>query len=224
MKKITNLIITLSFITQVQAQKISPSKFSIQGYYGPQGNFFVRSYDEKGGPSNKTYLYKKNFIGTISSAEIRYKTGSLSSVGIEYARGINLGKKNVSENINGVYIFVQDFQLRNIDNIFQFNYERLFSRNNSHLKYQIGLFILNSSQQEISIEGYDQSVDITERNFKNSKLQEGGASVAISYNKEIDTKFKLGIQAKVYYLISASNFEMIALTPTLTYTFAKKAE
>lgn len=221
---IINLIISFVFITQVQAQEILPGKFSVQVHYGPQGNFFVRSYDEQGGPSDKIYLYKKNFVGTISGIEMKYKTGQRSLLSIGYARGINLGKKNVSETINGVSVLVQDFQLRNVDNIFQLNYERLFSKKNNMFTYQVGLFILNSSQQEISIENYNNSIDISERNFENSKLQEGGTSIAISYSKKIDTKFKLGIQAKVYYLISTNSFEMISLTPTLSYTFVTKRD
>lgn len=54
--KIISLLGCLLFALATCAQK---SRFSLQGLYGLNGNFFVRSYNEPGGPAGKTYFYKK---------------------------------------------------------------------------------------------------------------------------------------------------------------------
>lgn len=48
-------LLFFSFSVYSQADK----KFAVQINYGLNGNFFVRSYDELGGPANKKYFYKK---------------------------------------------------------------------------------------------------------------------------------------------------------------------
>lgn len=72
-------------------------------------------------------------------------------------------------------------------------------------------------QQEIIASPF--GVFLQERNYKNSKLEEGGAFIGLQYSKKIDTKFDLGMKAKFYYLISTGSPEAITLTPTLTYHF-----
>ena len=56
--------------------------------------FFVRSYDELGGPDNKTYYYKKDFIGSIAGLNFQYKINGKNAVFMGYERSINIGKKN----------------------------------------------------------------------------------------------------------------------------------
>jgi len=58
-----------------------------------------------------------------------------------------------------------------------------------------------------------------QRNFNNSKLEEGGAFAGTNFSKMIDTKFELGIRSRIYFLISTNEFEAVTLTPTLTYHF-----
>ena len=48
---------------------------------------------------------------------------------------------------------------------------------------------------------------------------EGGTFLGFGFSRKIDTKFELGIKSRVYYLISVSSFELVTLTPTLSYTF-----
>jgi hypothetical protein len=43
---------------------------------------------------------------------------------------------------------------------------------------------------------------LEERNFKNSRLEEGGTFLGIQYQAKIDNHFYLGIRSRVYYVIS----------------------
>lgn len=205
--------------SQLQAQK--SDKFSLELNYGLNGNFFVRSYDELGGPPNKTYLYKKKFLGTVGGIELKYHLDNISSLIAGYSRSSNKGEKNYSGNINGIDVFVSDFNLRHNNDFYQVGYERRFKKSNPVLKYHIGVVIATMHQQEISIENFDNQVLIDERNFKNSKLQEAGVFGGVHFQKKIDTKLELGLRIRAYYLVSVQTFEALTLTPTLTYTFYK---
>ena len=86
-------------------------------------------------------------------------------------------------------------------------------------KYHFGLVLAKMNQQEIMIENYDNLIAIDERNFKNSKLQEGGVFGGIHFQKKIDTNFEFGLRIRAYYLISVNALESITFTPTLSYSF-----
>jgi hypothetical protein len=58
-----------------------------------------------------------------------------------------------------------------------------------------------------------------ERNFKNSRLEEGGEFLGIQYQPKIDNHFYLGIRSRGYYVISAYYFATVTLNPTLSYFF-----
>lgn len=194
-------------------------KFSLQVNYGLFGNFFVRSYDEIGGPVNKKYFYKKNFIGTVGGAAFNYNISKRSSLMIEYNRSINLGKKNYAGRINGTDVIIRDFNLRHINNIYQLGYGIYTSKKSKDFKISIGVILLYDLKQEIAMENWDNYINIDERNFKNANSVEGGTFLGIEYSKRIDNKFNLGLKAKLYYLISTNYLEAISLTPTLTYHF-----
>jgi hypothetical protein len=194
------------------------SRFSIKICYGISGNFFVRSYDEQGGPANKTYFYKKNFIGTISGISATIKLDNYSSIFIEYNRSVNNGRKNYAGSLNGVDIYILDFQLRHINNFYLIGYE-LFLNKLKNIKADVGGVLIYDVGQTINIENWDNYLSIEQNDFKNSKSVQGGVFLGFEYLKKLDTKFSLGLKTRGYYLISTSSFEAITLTPTLTYHF-----
>ncbi len=217
MKSYILYIFFLSIPLLAESQK--KNKLSIECNYGLNGNFFVRSYDESNGPSNKTNFYNKDFLGTIGGVELKYHLNNSSSLLFSYSRSSNKGEKNYEGNINGVDIYIQYFNIRHTNDFYQVAYERKFKKSNPSLKYHIGFVIANSHQQEISIENFSNQVIIQERDYKHFKLQEGGVFGGLHFTKKIDTKIEAGLKIRVYYLISVSTLEAITLTPTLTYNF-----
>lgn len=213
------LILVLSFFSSLQTHSQTPSKFSLELNYGLNGNFFVRSYDETGGPQNKTYLYKKNFLGNVGGLELKYHFRNKSALILGYARSTNKGTKNFSGPINGVDVFITDFNIRHTNGFYQLAYERRFRKSNPAFTYHIGLVLAGMQQQEIAIENFSNQIVIAERNFKNSKLQEAGVFGGIQVQKKIDTKFDIGLRVRAYYLVSVQTLEALTLTPTLTYKF-----
>lgn len=197
----------------------TPKKNSLEINGGLNGNFFVRSYDEVQGPADKTYFYKKNFLGTAIGAEFKYKLNPSSALSIGYTRTFNKGKKNYAENLNGVTIFIQDFNIRHINDLYLLAYERRFKKNNPAFTFHIGLLYATMHQQEIQIENFSNAIILDERNLKNSGLNEAGFFGGMEYSKKIDNKFEAGVRIRGYYLITANTFEAITFTPTLRYLF-----
>ncbi len=71
-------LIACFVVFAVQAQ--TSGKFSLEINYGLNANFFVGSYDEGGGPSNKTYLYNKDLLGIVGGIELKYHLNNHSSL------------------------------------------------------------------------------------------------------------------------------------------------
>lgn len=219
MKKKILLIFLVSLISlsPILAQK--KNKLSIEINYGLNGNFFVRDYDELGGPVNKKYFYKKNFIGTISGIELKKQINKVSNLSIGYARSINKGSKDYFGNVNGVYVLIDAFNIRHTNDFYQLGYERKFKKSNPQFTYHLGLVYARMQQQEIQFETYDNIIVIQERNYKNSKLEEAGVFGGFQFVKKVDTKFTAGLRLRGYFLISTGTLEAIVFTPTLSYKF-----
>lgn len=215
--KNVSLTIVMSFIALLSFAQ--SGRFSVSAHYGPAGNFFVRSYDETGGPAatGPRYLYKKNFIGSIAGIDLTYRVSPNSALGVAYSRAINKGTKNFQSDNMNVNLIINDFDIRHINDFFQMYYERNFVRNNPTWTYHAGIVYARMQQQEI--EYYPSQVILNQRNVSNSGMEEGGFFGGIRYAKKIDTHFDLGLKIRAYYLVSVQQLEAITFTPVLTYRF-----
>ncbi len=215
--KFTIYILVLVSTLQINAQ--SKSKISLEVNYGIQGNYFVRSYNEIGRPDGTAFL-NKNFIGSIGGIELKYQSTKRAAWSLGYAQSSNKRSVNYSTVINGIRLSINDFDIRHENRFYQLFYQRNFSKKTPNLKYEFGIFYLRSQQQEIIIgNSLRNNIDILQRNFKNSNLEEGGVGFGLQYLKKLDTKFDIGIRSRIYYLVSTNTLEAITLTPTLTYHF-----
>jgi hypothetical protein len=85
--------------------------------------------------------------------------------------------------------------------------------------FEFGPVLMYSTNQSIMIENWDNIVYIDESNYKNSQSVEGGVFAGFQISKKIDNHFDLGLRFRAFYLISVTSFEMITLTPILSYRF-----
>ncbi|MEN9599887.1 MAG: hypothetical protein RL596_2206 [Bacteroidota bacterium] len=214
MKKLV-LLFSLALPALSFSQK--KNRVSLEAAYGLQGNYFVGSYTEVNRPGTQAAFLNKNFIGSIGGITLKYRATKTASWGLGYSRSRNTRTVDYFTSINGFGVYIRDFDITHLNHFFEIFYQRKFSKKLPFLKYEIGLFYLRPQQQEVEVSfsgaGFEQ------RNFKNAKLEEGGAFVGIQFSKMIDTKFELGIKSRVYYLISTNSLETITLTPTLAYHF-----
>lgn len=219
MKKLA-LFIILFGISTITICQTKNNRFAMEINYGLNGNFFVNSYDEvNNGPTNHTYFYNKNFLGTVAGIELSYNFNSYKSIFLGFSNSSNRGKKNYSGNFKGVDISIRDFHIFHQDQFYQLGYDGKLFKKKLNLRFNVGLLYLQSQIQTIGLENFDNFIEIDESNQRNSNSNEAGFFGGLSYSKKIDTKFDLGLKAKIYYLASVSSFEAITLTPTLSYHF-----
>lgn len=216
MKKSGLVFCFLFSVILVIAQK---SRFTIEGNYGLQNNFFVTSYNEAPNSIFQNSFYKKKAIGTIGGVEVKYRVGKRGSLGVGYAGSVNSRTISYTTTITGVSLGIYDFNITHKNRFFQVGYEYAFQKKNPTVFVEAGLFYLRSNQQEIDISQTGRSISFEERNFKNSRLEEGGVFIGVSYMAKIDTKVRFGIKSRLYYLASTNSFEAITMTPTISYTF-----
>lgn len=190
----------------------------MEACYGLNANFFVGSYNESAS-SSATYLYKKNTLGTVSGMQLNFALNARSGLFAGYSRSVNKGTKNFQGTVNGVQVFINDFNLRHFNHFLQIGYERSFHQSHLEFRFHAGLVWVGMQQQEISIENFNNQIVVEERNIRNSRLQEAGVFAGLSYVKNLDKHFELGVRMRAYYLVSSNNFEAITFTPILVYKF-----
>lgn len=194
-------------------------RISIEANYGFQRNFFVDDYDESPNSFSDINFYNKSVIGAIGGLEIKYRIGKRTKLGLGYASSSNSRILSYSGVANGVGIGIIDFPITHKNQFYQMNYEFGIGGLKSDFSVEAGFFYLRSFQQEVEISSFRRTVLFEERNFKNSRLEEGGAFIGFSYMAKIDTRFRLGIRSRFYYLISTNSPEALTVTPTLSYNF-----
>lgn len=208
-------LILVAFTVPVFSQE----RFSLSAHAGPNGNFFVRSYDEVGGPAGLRY-YKKDFIGFVFEGEGKFALNQRSWLLGGYLHSKNSSVVNVNTGQNGIYVLVIDWTITHRENKFYAGYERQLSKKLPGLNGVFGLYYGTVKQQEIAFEG--NTAMFWERGWKNAGLNDAGVFAGLHFERNIDTHFKLGIQSRLYFNVTAVIFEQMTLTPTLTYTFSKK--
>lgn len=194
-------------------------KLTLEANYGIQGNFFVRGYDEDYAPGPHTYFYDKNFIGTTGGIEAQLQISDKSYLSAGFIRSENRGRKNYAGQLNGVDVFINNFQLRYINRIIQLGYGHYLPAKKSRFAVEGGLMLLYDNDQIIQIEDWDDTIMISENNFKSSYSVELGGYLGVAWMKQIDTKFYAGIKSRIYFAASTGTFEILTITPTLSYCF-----
>jgi len=192
------------------------SKISVAINFGLNGNFNVNDYYKN--PPGITF-YDKDFIGTTGGAELKYRLSQSSNITLGYMQSQNSRVVNFFGTNNGISLDIMDFTLRHKEHIFYAGYERSLFKHNPAFKIQGGIYYVRFAMQEIEL--INNSINIWERNKVNAGMNELGVFMGIQYSRKIDTHFELGIQSRIFYVVTAVFLDQITLTPTLTYHFSK---
>ncbi|MBC6610493.1 hypothetical protein H8B15_06145 [Hymenobacter sp. BT507] len=205
----------LGYGQAAQAQQMPVSRrFTVQVHYGAAGNFFASSFRD-----TPYELQRVNFLGTAGGGEVSYRVGKAGAVALAYTRSVNMDEKHLSYLTNWGTTQYVDFRLRYVNNAFQAIYERALTPD---FKVHAGLLYMTTASQTL-YPGPPNSygapyTTIDESNMGNNYPEEGGVVAGLEYSRPIDTRLRLGIKARGYYLISVRTFEMLTLTPTLSYS------
>ncbi|QNE41363.1 hypothetical protein F1C16_18270 [Hymenobacter sp. NBH84] len=212
---LTATLALLSWGQAAQAQEAPTTRrFAVQVHYGAVGNFFASSFKD-----TPYELQHVNFLGTAGGAEVSYRVGRAGAVALAYTRSVNMDEKHIAYLTNWGATRYVDFRLRYVNNAFQAIYERALTPD---FKVHAGLLYITTASQTL-YPGPPNSygapyTTIDESNMGNSYPEEGGVVAGLEYSRPIDTRLRLGIKARGYYLTSGRTFEMLTLTPTLSYS------
>lgn len=205
----------LSYSQAAQAQQAPIARrFAVQVHYGATGNFFASSFKD-----TRYELQHVNFLGTAGGAEVAYRVGRAGAVALAYTRSVNMDQKHIPYPTNWGTTQYVDFRLRYVNNAFQAVYERALTPD---FKVHAGLLYMTTASQTLypgppNTYGAPYTT-IDESNMGNNYPEEGGVVAGLEYSRPIDTRLRLGLKVRGYYLISVSTFEMLTLTPTLSYS------
>jgi hypothetical protein len=209
------ILISIYIISFSSVLSQENGRISLSANFGLNGSFFVRSYPENG---SGIEFYKKNFIGTSSGAELKYKLNTRSFLSLGYMQSVNKKEVDFYGVNSGISLDIISFNIRHNEHIFYAGYERSLLKRTPELKIQGGVYYVVPVQQEIELIG--NSINIWERS-KNFGLEELGVFIGFQYSRKIDTHFELGIQSRLFYEFTSNIFSQVTLTPTLTYHFSK---
>lgn len=230
--KIKLLLFTLFLISTAVAQEMNQgffSKFEIAVNYGPAGNFFLdygRDLKIDDGTIEPLYseifdefqLYQKNFIGTSGGVDITYNFNEKNAIAFSFDRTLNYGKyKGAPILDNGTPVFVNDIKLRHLNHFYNLTYRRSLDKKNSFYM-SAGITYVRMNQAEIGIGLSGNYVNIRERNYDNSFLEEGGFLLGLEKYFFTSGKFELGIKSKAF-LLTSTGLEAITFTPVLRFNF-----
>lgn len=191
--------------------------FDLEIHYGPQ-YFYWAKYEQDPSEVPAGYLswFNKDRIGTVFGTELNWnlkKGKSKSTIGLFYERQMNVGKHTDRFYAGSTPVIIKDFKLRDINNYFGIQYK---FKLNDKFKLIFGFYQVNESRQEIDYFG---SLNIKERNAKNSGLQDGGICFGAEYYFYNSGRFSFGIKSKLFWTLSLGSVDMINITPSLKYNF-----
>jgi hypothetical protein len=189
------------------------NRFTVQVQYGAGANFQAASFRD-----TPTELQHVNLLGTAGGGEVAYRVGQKGAVALGYTRSVNMDEKHVRYQNSPGTTAQLDFRLRYINNAFQALYERALTPD---FKVHAGLLYMTTASQTAFVApvmvGNLPFVTVSESNRGNNYAEEGGVVAGLEYSRPIDTRLRLGLKVRGYYLASVSTFEMLTLTPTLSY-------
>lgn len=208
---ITYLLCTIPAFSQVSDQPNKKSKFFISAGYGLAGSFFVRSYYEFAPIQQYKTFYKKNFVGVAQNIAvgINLKNNYTLKAGVHFQHFTR--KVNSSDTLNGVIVLF-DHTIHHRDYMFFAGLNKSFTNSKHIFSPGLGLYYIRPQQEDVEI--YDPYfVTNIERNYKNSRLEEGGVYAELEYEYKFQPKVHLGIKTQFYYTVSTGESESVTLYP-----------
>ncbi|GGG39758.1 hypothetical protein [Hymenobacter glacieicola] len=185
-------------------------RFTLQVHYGANGNFFTSTQVTEG----PREFVRTHFLGTAGGGAVAYRLTPASALSLEYTRSVNSRPVRFVQLVGPTNTpIVSDLRIRYLNNAFQAVYERSLSRS-GHWKAHAGLLYLTTASQSVQL---GSPVVVSEINRRNSYSEEAGVVAGLEYSRPIDTRLRLGLKVRGYYLATVSTFEMLTLTPTLSY-------
>lgn len=207
MKKLFFVLVGLMLYSpwaQAQKTEYNNQRLEFSMHYGIGGNFFVTRYDEQ----QAHYYYSKDFIGTIGGAELVWNLkDNKQAFGLSYDQSVNHGEKNINLSNNGLYVYVDQFKLRQKNKMYGIFYRRKLG---TKLAASVGFYLFSDIAQQL--EATNTRVKLKER-----ESMEGGFFLGTDYYFYKTSNVDIGVQLKLFTFFAISEFdlEVMGLSPKI---------
>lgn len=125
-------------------------------------------------------------------------------------------KVYINDTLSGVGLFL-DNRIQHVDNIWFGGIAKNYNRGKMQFSWGAGLFMVTPQQQTVEV--YSNFIIDREDNAKNSRLNEGGTYGELAYEYKFQPKVNIGIKGQVWFILSGSYFESVALFPFIKLNF-----
>jgi len=191
---------TLSFAQEEENMR----RLEFSAHYGIYGNFSVTSFDEQQ-PSS---YYGKDFIGSIGGVEVVWNLkDNKQAFGLSYDQSVNHGEKNINLSNNGLFVYVDQFKLRQKNKMYGIFYRRKLG---TKLAASVGFYLFSDIAQQL--EATNTRVKLKER-----ESMEGGFFLGTDYYFYKTSNVDIGVQLKLFTFFAISEFdlEVMGLSPKI---------
>jgi len=209
------LSMSINLYAQDKVENNKKDKIFISAGYGLAGSFFVRSYDEFAPTQRYKIFYKKKFVGVAQNLAlgINLKKNYQIKFGINFQHFTR--KIKFFDTLNGV-IIILDHTIHHRDYMWFAGINKKYERKKHIFSPGLGIYYLRPKQEEVEI--YPNLVINQERDFNNSRLNEGGVFAEFEYEYKFQPKVNIGIKTQFYFTLSAGYSESITLFPYIKIT------
>jgi hypothetical protein len=220
MKFISTLLVIALIAHSATAQsnrRQQPShRFSVFVSGGAAGSFFVRSYDDVPPSSNYVVFNKKNFLGLGQEVGLAYELRTTTlKIGVQLQQFSK--RVRYTDPLATSRNVLIDKPILHQNLIWFAGIDKNFRRKLWTFSPGLGIYYLRPQQEEITIaSGFVE--DIT-RNYKNSRLEEGGAYAEFIAERQVGRNMFFGLKGQYFYTLSTGESESITLMPTLRIAF-----
>jgi hypothetical protein len=194
----------------------SKEKIFITAGYGLAGSFFVRSYEEFAPISGAQIFEKKKFVGVAQNIAfgINLNKGYQLRVGMNFQHFTRRIK--TTDTLSNVMIYL-NHTIHHRDYIWFASISKTFEHKKHIFAPGLGIYYLRPKQEEVHI--FTRAFVNVERDYHNSRLEEGGIFAEFAYEYKFQPKVNLGIKTQFYFTASAGTAESITLIPYIKISF-----
>lgn len=212
------LVIASGAACIAQAKEMKPSKIFLSTGFGAAGSFFVRDYDEALPFPSSGYqaFFKKKFVGIAQEIAIGIHLKKNIDVKLGFNHQRFTRQVYVNDTLLGVGVLL-DHRIQHADNNWFGGMAKNYIREKSQFSWGTGIFFW--SPQLHTVEIFTGYIIDQEYNGKNSRLNELGVYAELAYEYKFQSKVNIGLKAQVWYIVSGSYFNSVALFPFIKLNF-----
>ncbi len=211
----------LMLITKLVTAQNKSDKYFFSSGIGIANSFFGTALPPFQYLNLKEYNIKKNTFGRIYDFELGVNLKKRLSISLRFSDHLFLNKFNVQDTItNTNYNYTLIGNLYRHQQYYQLLLNKIvFKKNSNSIGVGTGLFLVHESQQYAGQYSGIPNLENASAALHEYPSWEGGAPLAVFFERALHKNVALGVKAQIYYIISVDSFEALSLNPYIKVSF-----